>query len=73
VSDFQRCIDELNLDLQSVHEWLAVNGLKLNSIKIQVIVINRCRVDIPPPTLLIGSDVFNVVPWVNNLGSVLNE
>jgi hypothetical protein len=30
VSDFQRCIDELNLDLQHVHEWAAANGLKLN-------------------------------------------
>jgi hypothetical protein len=67
MSDFQRCIDELNLDLQRVHEWMAANGLKL--IKSQVIVISRCRVDIPPPTLLIlGSDVIKVVPKVNNLG-----
>jgi hypothetical protein len=29
-SDFQMCIDELNLDLQRVHEWAAANGLKLN-------------------------------------------
>jgi hypothetical protein len=72
VLDFQRCIDELNLDLQRVHEWAAANGLKLNPIKVQVIVISRCRVDIPPPTLLIGSDVIKVVPKVNNLGFVLN-
>jgi hypothetical protein len=39
VSDFQRCIDELNLDLQRVHEWAAVNGLKLNPIKSQVKVV----------------------------------
>jgi hypothetical protein len=73
VSDFQRCIDELNLDLQRVHEWVAANGLKLNPIKSQVIVISRCRVDSPPPTLLIGSDVIRVVPKVNNLGFVMNE
>jgi hypothetical protein len=30
-------------------------------------------VDIPPPTLLIGSDVIKVVRRVNNLGFVLNE
>jgi hypothetical protein len=36
-------------------------------------VISRCRVDIPPPTLLIGSDVVKVVPKVNKLGFVLNE
>jgi hypothetical protein len=36
-------------------------------------VISRCRVDIPPLTLLIGSDVNKVVPKVNNLGFVLNE
>jgi hypothetical protein len=54
VSDFQKCIDELNLDLQRGHEWAAANGLNLNLIKSQVIVINRCRVDIPPPTQLIG-------------------
>jgi hypothetical protein len=36
-------------------------------------VISRCRVDIPPPTLLIGSDVIKVVHKVNNLGFVLNE
>jgi hypothetical protein len=57
VSVFQRCVDELNLDLQRVHEWAAANGLKLNPRKSQVIVISRCRVDIPPPTLLIGSDL----------------
>jgi hypothetical protein len=68
VSDFQRCIDDLNLDLQRVrvHEWTAANGLKLNLIK------SCCRVDIPPPSLLIGSDVIKVVPKVNNLGFVLN-
>jgi hypothetical protein len=36
-------------------------------------VISRCRVDIPPPTLLIGSGVTKVVHKVNNLGFVLNE
>jgi hypothetical protein len=30
-------------------------------------VISRCRVDFPPPTLLIGSDVIKVDPKVNNL------
>jgi hypothetical protein len=60
VSDFQRCIDELNLDLQRVHERAAANRLKLNPIKSHVIVISRCRVDILPPTLLIGSDVIKV-------------
>jgi hypothetical protein len=73
VSDFQRCIDEFNLDLQRVHDWAAANGLKLNPIKSQAIVISRCRVDIPPPTLLIESDVIKVVPKVNNLDFVLNE
>jgi hypothetical protein len=73
VSNFQRCIDELHLDFQRVHKWAATNGPKLNPIKSQVIVISRCRVDIPPPTLLIGSDVIKVVPKVNNLGFVLNE
>jgi hypothetical protein len=33
VSDFQKCIDELNLDLQRVHEWPVGNGLNLNPIK----------------------------------------
>jgi hypothetical protein len=46
VLDFQRCINELNLDLQRVHEWAAANVLKLNPIKSHVIVISRCRVDI---------------------------
>jgi hypothetical protein len=32
-SDFQWCIDKLNLDLQRVHEWVAANGLKLNPMK----------------------------------------
>jgi hypothetical protein len=58
VSDFPKCIDELNLDLQRLHEWAAANGLKLNPVKSQVIVISRCRVDIPPLTLLRGSDVI---------------
>jgi hypothetical protein len=56
-----------------VHEWATANGLKLNSMKSQVIVISRCSVDIPPPTLLIGSDVIKVVSKVNNLSFVLNE
>jgi hypothetical protein len=45
----------------------------MNPIKSQVIVISRCMVDFPPPTLLIGSDVIKVVPEINNLGFVLNE
>jgi hypothetical protein len=73
VLDFQRCIVELNLFMQRVHEWAAVIGLKLNPMKSQAIVISRCRVDIQPPTLLIGSDVIKVVHKVNNLGYVLNE
>jgi hypothetical protein len=36
-------------------------------------VICRCRVDIPPPTLLIGFHVIMVVPKVNSLDFVLNE
>jgi hypothetical protein len=72
VSDFQRCIVELNLDLQRVHAWVAVNSLKLNPIKSQVIVITRCRVDILPPTLLRGSDAIKVVPKVTNIGFDLN-
>jgi hypothetical protein len=56
-----------------VHEWVGANGLKLNPTKSQVIVISRCRVNIPPPTLLIGSVFSKVVPKVNNLGFVLNE
>jgi hypothetical protein len=71
--DFQWCIDKLNLDLQHVHQWVPANGLKLNPMKSQVILISRCRVDIPPPTLLIRSDFFKVVPKLNNLGFVLNE
>jgi hypothetical protein len=43
-----------------VHEWTAANPIKS-----QVIVISRCRVDIPPPTLLVESDVIKVVPKVN--------
>jgi hypothetical protein len=47
---------ELKLDLQRVHEWAAANDFKLNPMKSQVIVIIRCKVDIPPPTLQDG-------PW----------
>jgi hypothetical protein len=56
-----------------VHDWAAANGLKLNPIKRQVIVISNYMVEFPPPTLLIGSDVIKVVPKVNNLDFVLNE
>jgi hypothetical protein len=41
--------------------------------KSQLIVISRCRVDIPPPVLLIESDVIKFVPTINNLGFVLNK
>jgi hypothetical protein len=64
---------ELNLDLQRVHEWAAANGLKLNRMKSQVIVVSRCKVDIPTPTLLRASDDIKVVPKFINLGLVLNE
>jgi hypothetical protein len=50
-----------------------VNGLKLNPMKSQVIVISRCWVDIPPHMLLIGSEVIKVVSKINSLGVVLNE
>jgi hypothetical protein len=73
VSDLQRCIDELNLDLQRVHEWAAANGLKLNPMKGREIVIIHCRVDISPPTLLMWSDNIKVALKVNNPGFVLNE
>jgi hypothetical protein len=53
-----------------VHEWAATNCLELNPIK--VIVISHCRVDILPPTLLLGSNL-KVIPKVNNLGFVFNE
>jgi hypothetical protein len=42
-------------------------------IKSQVIVISSSRVDIRPPTLLIGYDVIKVVHKVNSLCFVLNE
>jgi hypothetical protein len=51
-------VDELNLDLEHVHEWAAANGFKLNPIRSQVTLISRFRVDISPPTLLIGSNVI---------------
>jgi hypothetical protein len=40
VSDLQRCNDEINMDLQQIHEWATANGLKLNSEKSQVILIH---------------------------------
>jgi hypothetical protein len=49
------------------------NGLKLNPEKSQVILIHRCRADIPPPTLLIGANAVKVFPRVRNIGFVLNE
>jgi hypothetical protein len=41
VLDLQRCYDEMNMDLQQIHEWATANGLKLNSEKSQVILIHR--------------------------------
>jgi hypothetical protein len=61
------------MDLQHIHELAKANGLKLNPKKSQVILIHGWRVDIPSPTLLIGANVFKVVPRVRNLGYVLNE
>jgi hypothetical protein len=72
-SDLQRCYEEINMDLQQIHEWATTNGLKLNPEKSQVIPIRRYRADIPPPTLLIGAKVVKVVPKVRSLGFVLNE
>jgi hypothetical protein len=73
VSDLQRCCDEINMDLQRIHVSATANGLKLNPEKSQVILIHRCRADIPPPTLLIGDNVVKDVPRVRNLEFVLNE
>jgi hypothetical protein len=67
------CYDEINMDLQQIHEWATANGLKLNPKKRQVILIHRSRADIPPPTLLIGANVVKVVPRMRNLGFVLIE
>jgi hypothetical protein len=53
VSNIQRCYDEINMDLQLIHECATANDLKLNTEKSQVILIHRCRAGIPPPTLLI--------------------
>jgi hypothetical protein len=32
-----------------MHEWAAVKGLQLKPVKSKIIVISRCRVDIPSP------------------------
>jgi hypothetical protein len=61
------------MDLQQTHEWATANGLKLNPEKSQVILIHRCRADIPPPTLLIGDNVVKVAARVRNLGFVMDE
>jgi hypothetical protein len=61
VLDLQRCYDEINMDLQQIHEWPTANGLMLNPEKSQVILIHRSRADVPLPTLLIGANVVNVV------------
>jgi hypothetical protein len=61
------------MDLQQIQEWTTANGLKLNPEKSYVILIHRCRADIPPPTLLISANVVKVVPRVRNFGFVLNE
>jgi hypothetical protein len=66
------CYEEINMDLQQIHEWATANGLKLNPEKSQVIMINRCRADIAHTTLLIGANVVRVVSKVSNLGFVLN-
>jgi hypothetical protein len=47
---------------------LIENMVQMKLAESQIIVISRCRVDIPPPTLLIGSDVIKVVPKVKKLG-----
>jgi hypothetical protein len=73
---YQTCvawIDELNLDLQRMHEWAAASGLKLSPEKSQIIMISRCRVDFPLLTLLIGFNVIKVVVKVNNFGFELNK
>jgi hypothetical protein len=49
------------------------NVLKLNPEKSQVILIHRCRADIPPPIVLIGANAVKVVPRVRNLGFFFNE
>jgi hypothetical protein len=36
----QRCYDEINMDLQQIHEWATANGQKLNPEKSQVILIH---------------------------------
>jgi hypothetical protein len=61
------------MDLQQIHKWVMANGLKMNPEKSQVILIHRCRADIPPPTLLIGANVVKVFPRLRNLVFVLND
>jgi hypothetical protein len=73
VLNLQRCYDEINMDLQQKHGCETANGLNLNPEKSQVILIRRCRANIPPLTLLIGANVVKVVLKVRNLGFVLNE
>jgi hypothetical protein len=55
---------------------VCMNGrlwMVLSWIRWRVIVISRCRVDIPPPTLLIGSEFFNVVPKVGHYKKVCQK
>jgi hypothetical protein len=73
VLDLQRSYDEIKMDLQQIHKWVMATGLKMNPEKRQVLLIHRCRADIPPPTLLIGANVVKVFPRLRNLVFVFND
>jgi Reverse transcriptase (RNA-dependent DNA polymerase) len=67
VEDFQQCVGDVNEDLKRVFNWAKENGLKINPTKSQVIVIHRCKTEVPEPSLYIGDDEIKVVPKVVNL------
>jgi hypothetical protein len=60
VLDLQRCYDEINMDLQHIHEWATIklneaeSGKEPDNIHL---FIHRCRADFPPPALLIDANV----------------
>lgn len=63
----------MNESIDSVSRWAAVNGMKLNASKTQVMLINRNPANIELPTLFLNNEELSRVEKVKDLGLILDE
>ena len=66
-------VDDLELSLNDIRNWMLFNKLKLNEEKTEIILCNPKNFDIPISSLKFGDEIINFSKTGKNLGVVFDE